>query len=706
MKMLIRMLRKETGQALPMALVLLFLGAAIIIPTLVFTSTNLKATLTIDQKTRDIYAADAGIDDGLWKVRYNYLPDDLVGEWTETTYDTYEENPYSYVMYDSDNPDDTVPINDRNVEVEIKPIWVLQGLEDPSLEQGRTPDGRLLTYGNLIDDGVYEVSLFHDGSLDPLEIQRIGCWLPPGFDYVAGSSNLEQGYGQPYYCVPETSSHNGGLSITWDYAGIDYDDLPAQGNKKIVTFQFTPDEDPTDAFCWSRTSRNDVHLSWDTAKKVFEISSTAPRPGDPEKKTTIVSHSIKKEFQALSGAISGDYQATGMTLMRDHDNDGGWWWDRDKRERLYKETWTNIPPTDPQTGDPLADPIPDDATVEKIFLYWSGWKCKPWNTLSLTQEQLNALPAQNHVNEVALKVKVGEVEMPRTKVTASDWQVMSNYLDGWWGPESHGWSYACFADITDVVTGYFKDHGGNFHGNALYTVGHWDISQTYSSSTYRYKLYNWKDNHQNEDTPPPPVYYARYPLGSPMDGGQNDHVGRYGYQYYYEDTGDQDELSYAAWSVIIIYSSPSTSGHHLYLFDQFLYCNTGETLDFTIKGFLAPDDVASDPNAARLTCFVGEGDYHYTGDNLLLNGHYLNGDSINPIDNVWNAKSNVLGGASTHEGIDIDTFTAGGGTVIQPGDTEAEVDIPTGTDCWNLVYIVLSFTSEITTGGVIDYKIE
>jgi hypothetical protein len=119
--------------------------------------------------------------------------------------------------------------------------------------------------------------------------------------------------------------------------------------------------------------------------------------------------------------------------------------------------------------------------------------------------------------------------------------------------------------------------------------------------------------------------------------------------------------------------------------------------------------VAEDPNAARMTCFVGEGDYHYTGDYFQINGHNLPSlpDGVNPQNNVWNSKSTVLGGASTHEGIDIDTFIAGGEEgIILPGDTEAEVDIPTGTDCWNLVYIVLSFTSEITTGGVIDYKIE
>jgi len=688
MKPLIRMLRKEAGQALPMALILLLVGAMMTVVILDLTTTNLKATQVIDQQTRDIYAADAGVDDGLWKVRYNYLPDSLAGEWDEAT---YSQDPYSYVMYDSDDPEDTVPINERNVDVDIKPIWVLEGLEEPSLEQGRTPDDRLLTFGTVIGNGIYEVSIFQDGSLDPLEIQRIGCWLPPGFEYVDGSSNMEQGSGQPYYCIPDVSSHNGGIAITWNYASIDYDELPAQGSKRIVTFEFTPEEMTyevsTDAFCWTRTSRNDVHLSWDTAKKIFEITSSAP--SDSENQITIVSHSVRKEFQALGGAINGDYTATGITLMRDADYFDFW----NMRERLYKETVTGMPPT----TDPPTDPIPDDATVEKIFLYWSGWKCKPWYAWNLTDTQLNALPVDKCIDKVVLKVQVGTEEMPSTTVTATQTQAMRNGS----ASDQHGWSYSCFADITNLVTDYFQDHSVPFYGNATYTVGHWDISPTYDPSTYRYSLYNWTSNHQGETV----TSYTRYPLGSPMNGRESDLIGHYGNYDYYENTGSQDNWSYSAWSVVIIYSSPSTTGHHLYVFDEFLYCDSYQTLNFTIKGFLAPEDVLYDPNAARITCFVGEGDSIWHGDSIEING-FPRSDSVNPANNVWNARSNVLGGGYTDDGIDIDTFTAGGGTVIVPGDTEATITIPTGTDIWNLIYIMLSFSSEISTGGVIDYSIE
>lgn len=694
MKPLIRMLRKEAGQALPMALILLFLGAAVIIPTLYFTTTNLKATEVVDQKTRDIYAADAGIDDGLWKVRYEYLPDDLLGKWDEDTYETYEENPYTYIMHDSDDPGDTVPINDRNVEVEIKPLWVLQDLEEPSLQQGRTPDpdDRLLTYGSLIDDGVYEVSIMYNGSLGALQIQRIGCWLPPGFEYVAESSNLEQDSGQPYYCVPQVSGHNGGLAITWTYAGINYDNLPHSGSKRIVTFEFTPNEDPTDAFSWTMTSRTDVHLSWDTSKKIFEIASNAP--SGSEKQTTIVSHSVKKEFQALSSAINGDYQATGITLMRNHNNTSG---DNDERERLYKETSATIKS---KTEDPT-NGIPDDATVERIFLYWSGWKCKPWCAWKLTDARLNALPAQKNVHKVALKVKVGMVEMPSTIVTATETQVMRNGISS----NQHGWSYACFADITDLVTDYFDDHGVSFYGNARYTVGHWDVGS--KSTSRKYALYTWNDNHSLEPRPgyaPIPALYTQYPLGSPMNGSPPSNCNTLDTGTT-ENTGSEDQWSYAAWSVVVIYSSPSTPGHHLYVFDQFLYCDNDQTLNFTIKGFLAPQDVADDPNAARMTCFVGEGDLIWPRDYLKVNNVSLPTlpDGVNPQNNVWNSLSNVLGGAGV-DGVDIDMFTAGNG-IIQRGATEASISMPTDDDSWNLVYIILSFYSEITTGGVIDYSI-
>jgi hypothetical protein len=125
----------------------------------------------------------------------------------------------------------------------------------------------------------------------------------------------------------------------------------------------------------------------------------------------------------------------------------------------------------------------------------------------------------------------------------------------------------------------------------------------------------------------------------------------------------------------------------------------------TISGFLVPDPIAGEVNAAQITCFVGEGDECF-GDHppndidcLILNGHKLS-NSVSPQNNVWNSKSPDL----VQDGIDIDTFNiTWASDILEADDSSAQVDLQTGTDSWNLVYIILSFRSSTVTGGTITY---
>src|SRR4030042_592949 len=216
MNLLTRMLRNESEQALPMALVLMAVGGFIVVPLLNLSTINLNASIAINQQTFDTYAADAGVSHGLWKVGYNDLPNEMLGDWDETTYATYEQTPYIYELYDYNDPDDPnniVTVNREKVEVEIQPIWALQGLEDIPGVQLRTPSDHLLTFGGLNGDSDFEISIFSDGTPNPLLIERIGCWLPPGFHYNGGC-NLEQA---PWYLDPEPTIHNGGGIIIWNF---------------------------------------------------------------------------------------------------------------------------------------------------------------------------------------------------------------------------------------------------------------------------------------------------------------------------------------------------------------------------------------------------------------------------------------------------------------------------------------------------------
>jgi hypothetical protein len=257
-------------------------------------------------------------------------------------------------------------------------------------------------------------------------------------------------------------------------------------------------------------------------------------------------------------------------------------------------------------------------------------------------------------------------------LTADRAQVINNADYG----NPHGYSYSSFKDVTALVRAFSAvGSNGNRTGNATYTVGGVDATSNAS-----------------------------------------------------------DEWAYAGWSLVIIYTSPATLGHQLYLYDTFLYCNHQTDLDFdqdgspggTISGFLVPAQITGETNAAKITCFVGEGDDSYTGDFISLNApaSYASNPSTIPNsyklwdgtysvavpgsntptnpNNVWNSMSVGL----SAQGIDVDTFNipwASG--LIAAGDTTKRVDMYTDIDIYNLVYIILSFRSLTTTGGAITYLI-
>jgi hypothetical protein len=75
---------------------------------------------------------------------------------------------------------------------------------------------------------------------------------------------------------------------------------------------------------------------------------------------------------------------------------------------------------------------------------------------------------------------------------------------------------------------------------------------------------------------------------------------------------------------------------------------------------------------------------------------------------VWNGVSNS-GGTLGYppDGIDLDTFSIDGPSgIIDPADSSATVRLRTGTDVWNLVYMILSFRSDKVGSGLVTYIVE
>ena len=612
-------------------------------------------------------------------------------------------------------------INYKGVEIEIHPKWSLEGLEDPIgcvNDEKELPDSDTLSETDRLpititgdvtelidtdDDGENDTGIYQIGIMctqENITVERIGIWLPPGFKFVEFSSNLESAaaQGKAYYCVPVTSSHNGGEKVLWDYSSpVGMQEFPSAGGKKVITFQFTHQsgliEIPRGAIPWVKVAweTQGDYLAWDVECKIHKIISTAT--DEPTGKYTIVeAYTPKNDFPKYGTSSEGDYEAIGCTLMRDEEGTSP------HRERLYKET----------SGSIGAGDIPADGVIQELQLYWSGWKDYPqldWETTGMTPEQIQqdfqaeilALATDTKFNEIEFRVDlddnsvtIGEITVDPPELTFSItadeiWVLPNEETEEGTGRD---WSYSCICyPINALKEALAQWYGGGytyedviFTGWGMYTVchAHW------SADTGKYDLYEWKDNHSGEEV----IAHTDYPLGGDL------HI-----KPLCED--GEDNWAYAAWSIVVIYTSPATSHHQLYIDNTFRYTAERETQIFTVAGFLAPQDVITDPNAARVTCFVGEGDDPYEGDKLSFNGVYLS-DDINDEDNVWNSKSNVMEGV-TIDGMDIDTFSVQYPT-IRPGDTEAEVQLPTVSDSWNFIYIILSFRSEPTCGGTMTYN--
>ncbi|MDM8001175.1 MAG: hypothetical protein QUS33_14595, partial [Dehalococcoidia bacterium] len=468
-----RVLRGEGGfSTLVTVLVILALGAIIITPLLVFVVTGQRAGRAHNEVTDRLYAADTGIQDGLWRILNDDLPSWMLGSWNdESVYD----QAYTYML--------PTQVNDKDVSVTLRAVWLLEGLE--SMKNGREPHAEWVIVSNVMGSGQYKIVLMDNGIEGQYKIERIGVWLPAGFTYTPGSSNLEQlDPSDPAYIVPTVSDWKNGHTVIWDYdaspkKNVLYTDLPAETPaRRIVTFNYTPAGPMANAFSWARTNRTDIYLSWSGDLKQFHLEATAT---DPESghSTTVIAANMKNEGLASGMAVNGDYVVAGQAIIRDANRDGYY------RERLYKESPSTL------SG------IPDNAIAQKILLYWTGWKSFPFNVWyeenpdpgewSETNRQtlLNLVP-NYHLDKVSMTVNLGASGTYYFPVVEADsWQVVPNAQnplnrDPWDYP--NGWSYSCYADVTDLIKDYLltvltEDQYEDFNGEATYTIGHAEGSQ-------------------------------------------------------------------------------------------------------------------------------------------------------------------------------------------------------------------------------------
>ena len=218
-----KLVKEEKGQAFILVLILLLVGGLIIAPLLGFMSTGLLAGQMHEEKMEGLYAADAGVEDALWKIK-NDPP---------ATY------PDSYQL-----PAD---VNEMSVSVVIEEVTVFYGEElgsgvhywivklESELMEPSDP--------NYLGDYTYRLNLTNKHNKN-VGVERVMVTFSTDLDYPV-EYQVDGLYDEDVDGLAKGSFSNGALTVT------------ESGDNQILTWEFPGGDtkiigadDPDDPSTW------------------------------------------------------------------------------------------------------------------------------------------------------------------------------------------------------------------------------------------------------------------------------------------------------------------------------------------------------------------------------------------------------------------------------------------------------------------------
>ena len=137
----LRKMAEQRGQILALVLILMLLIALILAPLLDYISTSLKVHQIYDRALEHLYAADAGIEDALWQIKFANL---------NTTLPSYDEYDYDTIwQYSLSNEEGTGQVNQKDVNITIQNAWIPQNIPKPII--GNNPiHGQMMPNSRLV----------------------------------------------------------------------------------------------------------------------------------------------------------------------------------------------------------------------------------------------------------------------------------------------------------------------------------------------------------------------------------------------------------------------------------------------------------------------------------------------------------------------------------------------------------------------------
>jgi len=277
--------KDEEGQAFILVLIFLLVGGLIIAPLLTYMSTGLKVGQMHEKKMDELYAADAGVEDALYKIQ----SDDASLQALD------EEDSHTYAL--------TGSVNGETVNVTVTKLALLKG---------------------LVDDSEYKVGQPHEDWVKfktptPIEVGGTATYVEYdcviAFDYLGVGNRRVQGIGAfftpstkaviegPYdivYTLEMTGANleslvtdmvSGGFQFVWRWQSTQGPRF-SSGDTGTLSFSFKvydPGWDYSLYFIWVLVQEQDISFvtnAPDSYKWLIEATA-----GDTEVRSAVLDHS-------------------------------------------------------------------------------------------------------------------------------------------------------------------------------------------------------------------------------------------------------------------------------------------------------------------------------------------------------------------------------------------------------------------------------
>ncbi len=272
-----RLMREETGKVLIMVLILLVVGGLILTPLLGLMQTGLIAGQVYERKLHEYYAADAGIEDALWKIRHGIQPPDEGYGLT---------------------------VNGVDVWVEVESKDTTQFLVELLDAQDQTsPHSDWMVVGSIPESGEAIIEITWEGEGEAF-LTDVGMWIRPAGESAEKYSYAEE---QPELSDDDVRTQNarydlalkeaeGGTAFIWTWTNASVAQGPSfceDYPTRTLTFHFSPAEpDPDRTIAFTMAGRKDVGLSHDGGYENHTITAVATT--DAASETTVVAGAARR----------------------------------------------------------------------------------------------------------------------------------------------------------------------------------------------------------------------------------------------------------------------------------------------------------------------------------------------------------------------------------------------------------------------------